>query len=206
MKRREALKSITLSSGMILTSGTIMSILQACSAHGNENNWQPQFFSSEQGSFFRSLCDFLLPATDTPGGLDVGVPQIVDILLMNVYEAKYIEQFTHWFKVLDNEYFNVYKKSMKESTEEERQAFFKGLYSLSPENAEQIEQLLMSKPPPKKNRKYQIYDAMHSLRNAIIDAYCTSEEIGEKVLTYDPIPGAYNGCIPVSEVKNVWSL
>ncbi len=37
-------------------------------------------------------------------------------------------------------------------------------------------------------------------------AYFTSEEIGENVLSYDPIPGKYEPCKPLSEVGNKWSL
>ena len=45
-----------------------------------------------------------------------------------------------------------------------------------------------------------------SMKSMAIWAYFTSEEIGEKVLNYDPIPGDYDGCKPLSEVGNRWSL
>ncbi len=35
--------------------------------------------------------------------------------------------------------------------------------------------------------------------------YYTSEEIGKNVLRYDPLPGVYVGCMPVSEVGNAWN-
>ena len=37
-------------------------------------------------------------------------------------------------------------------------------------------------------------------------SYFTSEKIGEEVLSYDPIPGRQEGCVPVEDVGNVWSL
>ena len=45
-----------------------------------------------------------------------------------------------------------------------------------------------------------------SLKSTALWGYFTSQEIGENVLNYDPIPGGYNGCIPLSEVGNKWSL
>jgi hypothetical protein len=35
--------------------------------------------------------------------------------------------------------------------------------------------------------------------------YYTSEAIGKNVLSYDPLPGVYVGCMPVSEVGNAWN-
>ena len=36
--------------------------------------------------------------------------------------------------------------------------------------------------------------------------YFASEQVGGHVLSYDPIPGRFDGCIPVSNVGNAWSL
>ena len=33
--------------------------------------------------------------------------------------------------------------------------------------------------------------------------YFTSEPVGKNVLHYDPIPGQFAGCVPISEVGNV---
>jgi hypothetical protein len=44
------------------------------------------------------------------------------------------------------------------------------------------------------------------LKSAVLYAYFSSEEIGKNVLSYDPIPGEYRGCMPLSEVGNTWSL
>ena len=38
------------------------------------------------------------------------------------------------------------------------------------------------------------------LRSATILGYFTSEEVGRNVLHYDPVPGVYNGCMPISQV------
>ena len=45
-----------------------------------------------------------------------------------------------------------------------------------------------------------------NLKSMMVWAYFSSEEIGEKILSYDPIPGGYQGCIPLSGVGNRWSL
>ena len=36
--------------------------------------------------------------------------------------------------------------------------------------------------------------------------YFSSEHVGERILNYDPIPGAFNGCVPLSQIGSAWSL
>jgi hypothetical protein len=38
------------------------------------------------------------------------------------------------------------------------------------------------------------------IRSATVLGYFTSEEVGRNVLNYDPVPGRYDGCVPIDEV------
>jgi hypothetical protein len=41
------------------------------------------------------------------------------------------------------------------------------------------------------------------MREATILGYFTSEEVGRKVLHYDPVPGRYDPCVPIGDVGSV---
>jgi hypothetical protein len=58
-----------------------------------------------------------------------------------------------------------------------------------------------------KNQK-TLYSALTGLRNGAVWAYKTSEQVGETVLAYRPVPGEQKGCIDVNEASNgkAWSL
>ena len=43
----------------------------------------------------------------------------------------------------------------------------------------------------------------HLIKELVLLGYFTSEPIGKNVLHYDPIPGRYDGCIPLADVGNV---
>jgi hypothetical protein len=43
-------------------------------------------------------------------------------------------------------------------------------------------------------------------KQLIMLGYYASEQIGENVLSYLPVPGKYQACIPAEEVGNVWAL
>ena len=45
----------------------------------------------------------------------------------------------------------------------------------------------------------------HFKQLAVI-GYYASEQIGEHVLNYDPIPGTFEGCVPAETIGNAWSL
>ena len=53
-----------------------------------------------------------------------------------------------------------------------------------------------------------ILGTLMSLRNMTVWAYKTTEEIGENVLAYDPIPGVQKGCVSLEEATGgkSWSL
>ena len=59
-----------------------------------------------------------------------------------------------------------------------------------------------------KNKDALVFQALDNLRNFAIWAFKTSEQIGENVLAYDPVPGSQKGCISLNEATEgkAWSL
>ncbi len=53
---------------------------------------------------------------------------------------------------------------------------------------------------------YLIYKFLTETRRYTLYGYYTSEHVGETILSYDPIPGVYEPCIPLEDVGNSWSL
>jgi len=51
-----------------------------------------------------------------------------------------------------------------------------------------------------------IYKFLLATRTYTITGYFSSELVGEKILSYDPVPGAWEPCIPVEDIGNAWSL
>ena len=44
------------------------------------------------------------------------------------------------------------------------------------------------------------------LKELTVLGYFTSEQVGEQVMSYDPIPDTYQGCIPWEDGRADWSL
>ncbi|NND34939.1 MAG: gluconate 2-dehydrogenase subunit 3 family protein, partial [Saprospiraceae bacterium] len=54
--------------------------------------------------------------------------------------------------------------------------------------------------------KQEPLDFYRRVKQFTLVGYFTSEEVGKNILVYDPIPGRQEGCIPVSDVGNAWTL
>ncbi len=57
-------------------------------------------------------------------------------------------------------------------------------------------------------RKENVNKTFFSMaKGLIVTGYMLSEEVGTKHLAYDPIPGNYDGCIPLEQNGGLnWSL
>jgi gluconate 2-dehydrogenase gamma chain len=89
----------------------------------------------------------------------------------------------------------------KYMTVEEKSTFSKGLGELQKlgfQDKSADDQTATMVTLGKSNRKF-----ITQLRGAIIAGYFTSEEVCRNVTKYDPVPGAYVGCVPISETGNV---
>jgi hypothetical protein len=197
MNRRDAIKNTALIGGSAALSTSFLTLLQSCQGQ-DRLSWQPQFLSTEHAQLVSALVDTILPTTDTPGGLDVKVDMLIDLLCA---------------KTMNEEGQKGVVASLDAFNEKCTAEFGKVFHQLS---ADQKETILEKEEAnsPKFGRGVWGYGVgeqpevgfYRSFKSTVIMGYCTAEEIGKNVLNYDPIPGPYQGCIPLSDVGKVWTL
>ena len=204
MKRREAIKSITLSTGLVISAGGWTSLLQSCTPTV-ELAWQPLFLSEDGAKTTSALADLIIPKAEGIGALDVRVPQIIDLFLKGVTEEETAVKFQKGLSVFEEvnrkehgNYFFEMRKSVQDET-------LAGYFNISPEETQRVMQLIYQEEPDAPE-EYFIYSFLTLVRDFSVHAYRSSETIGEELLSYDPLPGVYQGCIPLAEVGNAWSL
>lgn len=197
MNRRNALRRTALLAGSAVASPTLLSLLQSCKEQ-NRVDWEPQFLSQDQAVFISSFVDTVLPRTETPGALDVKVDMFMDLMYAKAYDEKSQE-----YVVAEIEKFNAQCK----------EEFGDVFADLSPED-----KTAMLKKAEAETAKFNpgVWGTAvgeqkpvafyRQLKSMALWAYFSSEEVGKNILSYDPIPGEYLGCIPLSDVGNTWSL
>jgi len=201
MNRRNALKGLGLSLGYTIAAPSIMSLLQSCKTE--PKIWVPQFLTITEGTVLTNLVDLILPKTESsPGALEVNVPEFIDLFVFKVYEdeekIKFKIGMQYVLKALniveDNtsiittqNYDDLLAKYLR--TSKEQQKFY---------NSEENEN----------NEDAIIFNTLANIRNTSVWAYKTSEQVGEHVLAYDPIPGQQVGCAPLEDLTDgkAWSI
>lgn len=197
MDRRKALKKAGLLAGATIAMPSMFSLLQSCK---NESrlDWQPLFFTEGEAKTIAALIDMILPTTDTPGGLDVKSDMFIDKVIAKTWDKDGQENIRTQIATFNedcqqqygNDFYNLSeadKTKVLQAAEASNGKFSPGVWGTAVGKQEEI-------------GFYRI------LKSMSIWAYFTSEEIGENVLSYDPIPGKYEPCKPLSEVGNKWSL
>lgn len=187
INRREALRRTALLMGAALSAPAIAGVLNGCSAKPSIN-WKPEFLSSEQGTLISQLSEIIIPKTDTPGAIDVGVPEFIDKMLKDVYSKEDQDRFIAGLNEFDD-------AAQKESGDvfigmdvEDQLTFVTRVHK------EGVETMKAKPSDPK--------PFIMAVKELTLLGYFTSEVGATKVLQYAPVPGAYKGCVPLEEAGN----
>ena len=192
MKRREALKHLGLTAGIVVATPSLIGLLQSCTS--DSETWNPVFLSEEQGLIVKNIVDIILPKTDTPSASEVNVPEFLDKYLNEVLDIKDQEKIKAAFNTLVTQIKTDYNDNLKKVSEEN----YKNLLD---------NHMLLDEPPTPKGDPMTISDLLNTIKWMTINAYRISETVGETILAYDPVPGAYY-CGDLQELTGgkAWSL
>ena len=170
MNRRDLLKKGVYGLAGVTLSSALISSLQSCTSI---EKYSPLYFSKTEFSLLSNIVDFLIPKTETPGALDMKVPQFIDIIISETY---------------NDESKNNFSNKLKQLIED----FKSNNIDLSDYNS------MKSKFVNDFNFKthQQIYN---QIRDLTVWGFKTSKEIALNVLNYNPIPGYQLGCVNIKE-------
>lgn len=198
MKRREALKNLGLATGFFVATPSIISLLQSCTS--DASTWTPVFLSVEEGVVLTNLVDIILPKTDIPSATEVNVPQFIDKYIDEVLMVEDQAKIKTAFGTI----ISILKPNAETKIEKVTQEDYKALLDKHMLIKDEIDQEREANPDSKAMTKSEF---LNNLKWMTINAYRTTQEIGENVLAYDPVPGAYY-CGDLQELTGgkSWSL
>ncbi|MEM7575773.1 MAG: gluconate 2-dehydrogenase subunit 3 family protein [Bacteroidota bacterium] len=197
MERRTALKRTALLAGASTLGPSLLSLLQSCQP-ASRLDWTPEFLSLEQADFFAAFVDTILPKTETPGALDVKVDLFMDLVFARLYNAAGQEQLLADIKAFDERCTDQFGQTFANLDGGQRTEFLQAEETTNAKYAPQVWGTAVGEQEP-----IGFYRSMKSL---VIWGYFSSQEIGQNVLNYDPVPGDYRGCVPLAEIGRSWSL
>ena len=182
MKRRDALKNLGLAAGFAITAPSIFSLLQSCTS---APTWMPTYFTNDEKEVVVNLVDIMLPKTEgTPSATEVNVPQFIDKYITEVLNAEDQEAI----RISFTEIIATLKPTVETDIRDVTTAQYTALLDAHLLVKGDIDKDRLANPEALQPTKNEF---LNHLKYLTIMAYVGSEEIGENVLMYDPVPTAY---------------
>lgn len=205
MKRREALKSLTLSTGLVISQASIFGLIQSCS-QTPELGWVPINFTEVEAATVKTLCNVIIPTGSEVGALDMNVPQMIDRFNSEVLSPEASSLYKKGLKVFNQVVDKKDGKMFSKLDLDAQNDIIKRFFTLEPERTAEILASIRLPEGDASSEEFYVYSFLVQTRELSIHLFRTSAYVGEEVLSYDPIPGGYQGCIDVAEVGRPWSL
>ena len=190
MDRRELLHRASMMLGGFITASAASGILAGCVAMPEPvEAAKSGFLTAQEMATITAMADQILPKTDTPGALDVGVPAFIDRMLTGYY------------------------------TDKERGIVRSGLIAVSTDAAELRGKSFAALTSDEQVALMKEYDReAYTPRAATADAhffrmikeltllgFCTSKIGATTLMRYEQTPGPFKGDVPVSAIGKVWA-
>ncbi|THH39489.1 gluconate 2-dehydrogenase subunit 3 family protein [Neolewinella litorea] len=205
MKRRELLRYTAYVTGWAISAPVASALLAGCkrdeAVAAGEATYSPNFFNEEEYRFITKLSDTMIPTTDTPGAVDVGVPEIIDKMVGQVYDEEARTNFRDGLKELMRRMDADETNGPFSDMESEQSLVFlqdQDLHYKDPDTSWD------TVPDVEANARNVYFD----LKSQIVGAWFNSEPIGTEVLAYLPVPGEYIPCGDLQELTGgvAWAI
>jgi hypothetical protein len=171
--RREAIRRAALLAGVALAPDWLDFAVRA------QGPAVRTYLTAVQGAVLSAATERIIPRTDTPGAIDVGVPAFIDRF------------YGEFMPAPDQQLLVGILDDIERAARATHDAAFA---SLAPAQQDALLRTIAAAQQGKDASSFGL------LRGVAVLGYFTSEQVGKNVLHYDPIPGAYDGCVPIDQV------
>jgi len=208
MNRRQVLKNLGLGAGFLVVGPSTISLLQSC-VNEPKYDWEPTFLSGGNGFALQEILDVILPKTDTPGARELNIANFIDAYMDQIAPEERKEEFNNGANAFGRAFENEFDKDPGKGSKEEYEAIVAKYLKATPEEQERfVKRNTETQDPMDQDPKEDLspdgdaFSYLKNVRDLGIWAWKNTEQIGENVLWYDPIPGQYIPCGSVEELGN----
>lgn len=197
MNRREALVRVAAMMGGALSASALLAI-QKVYADSRGSAAEPSILSVSQMAIVSGVADVMIPRTDTPGALDVGVPGFIDLMLKDVYAQADRDRYLTGLAELDTAASSEHGHNFVALELTQRVAVVRKFHDA----AVSEERRLRSSHAHLQRPFILMTKELTLLR------FFTSQAGATQVLQYVAVPGSYHGCLPLDQAGNgkTWAV
>ena len=186
--RREALRRAALVLGGVISAPVIAGVLAACRGRRHSGA-----LSSEQLELVATIADHILPETDTPGARAVGVDEFIDAMLAEGYAGEGRARFFAGLADVDARARAACGRPFLECAREQQRAVL-----------EDLDHETFAEPAPRPGSADVPF--FRTFKELTLVGYYTSEIGATRELHHQPVPGRYDGCVPLAKIGRTWAV
>lgn len=183
MDRRELLRILGSTAAF---AGWSPTRLEGLLVPGGTARSQVSFFDATERGALTAFADAVIPATDTPGAVETGSVEFVELVVSRVFDVGEQGRFRAGLAELDSRARAGGAPSFEGSGPEVRTRILETMQEQGSKVAEAAQEPSGS--------------FFHTARNLIMEGHYTSEVGMKAEQGFVPIPGRYDGSVPVEEV------
>jgi len=192
--RREMIQRAVALLGGAVSSSAMAGVLAGCVSAPPAAGDKQTFFTADEMKAATAVADQILPRTDTPGAIDVGVPGFMDRMMAGYYKDRQRRILRAGLVRMDKDAMAAHSLAFAALSAEQQVALMK-VY-----DREAYEQSRRNISNPNADPHF-----FRILKELTIVGFCTSETGATKFLKYAATPGPYRGDIPYSEIGKAWA-
>jgi len=191
--RREALRRAALLLGGALAAPTVAGVLAGCEAsRAPDGAWAPRALTRAQAELVAAIAEHILPETDTPGARAAGVHRFIDAILAESYAPLERKHFLAGLADVDARAVRACGRRFLQSAVGDQRALL-----------EALDREGLASPPVPLSTTVPFFRTMKELT---LVGYYTSEVGATRELHHAPVPGRYDGCVPLAQVGRTWAV
>ncbi len=157
-------------------------VLAGCEARrAPAAGWRLRVLSADQAEMVATIAEHVLPETDTPGARAVGVHRFIDAMVAESYAAEERQEFLTGLEGVNDRARRVYGRAFLACAASDQLAL--------------LGELDRAGDP-----------FFRSLKELTLVGYYTSEVGATRELQYTPLPGRYDGCVPLAQIGRTWAV
>jgi gluconate 2-dehydrogenase gamma chain len=197
LTRREALKRVAWLMGGTVSASAILAIQKGYSATTPAGR-KPSILTPPQMSIVSAVSEVMIPRTDTPGAIDVGVPRFIGLMLEDVCTQKDREHYLAGLADFDAAAHTEQGKEFLALEPTHQVALVRRFH-----DAAVIEDQRAARLREDLQRPFILMT-----KELTLLGFFTSEAGATQVLQYVAVPGSYHACLPVEQAGNgkTWAV
>ena len=201
--RREALRRAALLLGGALAAPTVAGVLAGCqAARVPDGAWAPRALSRAQVELVAAMAEHILPETDTPGARAAGVHRFIDAMLAESFPPSERERFLAGLAEVDARASRTSGHRFLQCAPADQRALL-----------EVLDREAFASPPVPLSTTWRggtsdgpAVPFFRTMKELTLVGYYTSEIGATRELHHAPVPGRYDGCVPLAQVGRTWAV